>query len=405
MKRTILLGVTGGIAAIKIPDLIGKLTPHYNIEVIQTQSAEHILSANQIEKLTGNRVYTTLFDKTFDANQILKKRQVEHISLSDRADLFVIVPATANVIAKLAAGFADDYLTTTALAVTCPILVCPSMNVHMWRHPATQKNMNTLRTFGYHVSGPDAGMLACGYEGEGRLIDIDTLASSIAAFMSLTKPLSGKKVLVTAGGTIEPIDDIRYISNKSSGKMGIALAEAATMAGAEVLLLRSITSVLPRLAINEEVFDTADSLEMLMKKYCPKTDICIHTAAVSDFAIKNYHQGKTSSTKPLALELEPRKKILESIKKMNPKIFLVAFKAEYNVSDKKLVELATLRLTRAHADMIVANDVGRKNQGFQSNENEVILIDANAQITYLPKAAKSVIAEKIIQILIKKILT
>ncbi len=364
-----------------------------------TPSAERIVDPLDIKKLTGHTVFTNLFPKDFDPKNILKNRQVEHIKLADSVDLFVIVPATANTIAKLASGMADDYLTTTALAVTCPVVVCPSMNVHMWKHAAVQKNISTLRSHGYHILGPDSGMLACGYEGAGRLIDINKLTKVITQFTSLTKPLSGEKVLVTAGATIEPIDDVRVMTNKSSGKMGVALAEAAVLAGGDVLLFRSATSVAPRLAVKEMVFDTAASLETLMQKHCPQFDIAIHAAAVSDFSIKNRKVGKTSSKEPLALELEPRKKILESIKTYNPNIFLVAFKAEWNVSDNNLTQLAKERLKKAHADLIVANDVARRGQGFQSDDNEVFVIDKHGRVTHLPKASKSIIAQHIIRFL------
>lgn len=404
MKSTILLGVTGGIGAVKIPELLRAFLPAYNIDVIQTPSATHIIAPKEIENLTGNPVYTHLFDKNFEKEKILKNRSVEHVNLADRADVFVIVPATANTIAKLAAGMADDYLTTTALAVTCPVIICPSMNVHMWKNKATQKNIQILRTLGYHILGPDSGMLACGYEGEGRLIDIGQLVQVITSFTSLTKPLTAKKILITAGGTIEPIDDVRFISNKSSGKMGVALAEAATLAGAKVLLLRSVTSVSPRLAVEEILFDTADSLEKLMKTYCPQFDICIHAAAVSDFSLTK-KQGKSSSEIPLALELEPRKKILSSIKTYNPNIFLVAFKAEANVSDSELIALSIKRLTKAKANLIVANDIGRSGIGFQSDDNDVFVIDANGQSTHLTKTHKSIIAEQIIRILAKMLYT
>lgn len=405
MKRTILLGISGGIAAVKVSLLIKQLINHnYDVEVIETPSAEHIIPSGEIEKLTGHRVYTHLFDKSFNHKKILQTRRVEHINLADRTDLFIIVPATANTIAKLAHGMADDYLTTTALAVTCPVIVCPSMNVHMWKHAATQRNISALRNLGYHIMGPDSGMLACGYTGEGRLIDVTKLTEVITQFTSVTKPLTGKKVLVTAGATIEPIDDVRVITNNSSGKMGVAIAEAAVLAGAEVLLLRSKTSVSSRLWVKELIFDTADSLEVLMKTYCPSYDMCIHAAAVSDFEVKNKRIGKTSSDQPLALELEPRKKILESVKTYNPKIFLVAFKAESNVSDKELVRLAKHRLSKAHADLIVANDVGRVGQGFQSDENEVFVIDKNAATLHIPKMSKTHIAERIVKCIVKNIL-
>lgn len=393
MKPIILLGITGGIAAVKVPSLIERLTKRYTLRVIMTPSARKIVS------ITGRSIYTDLFPEKFDPKHILANRRVEHIDLADSADLFVIVPATANVIAKLAHGMADDYITTTALAVTCPIIVCPSMNVHMWQNPVTRQNIEKLRAQGKHIAGPDSGMLACGYTGEGRLIDIEKLTETIASFTSLRKPLAGKNVLVSAGATIEPIDDVRVMTNKSSGKMGVAIAQAALLAGANVLLLRSTTSVSPRLAVKEELFDTAESLEILMKHYCPNMDIVIHAAAVSDFAIKNRGMGKTSSKEPLALELEPRKKILESIKTYNPKVFLVAFKAEWNVSNELLATLAKNRLARAHADLIIANDVGRANVGFQSDDNEVFVIDKRGRIVHLARASKSIIAERIIRFL------
>jgi phosphopantothenoylcysteine decarboxylase/phosphopantothenate--cysteine ligase len=398
--KTILLCITGGIAAVKAPELIRALiAKKFNVEVILTDSGSHIISKKEIEKITGNPVYQNLFPKDFDYKTVLEKRTVEHIDLADRADLIVIVPATANTVAKLAHGMADDYLTTTVLAALCPIVVCPSMNVHMWNHPATQANVERIRSLGYHLLGPDSGMLACGYEGEGRLIEMTKLTDTIVSFTSLTKPLAGKKVIVTSGGTIEPIDDVRSITNKSSGKMGVEIAQAAVLAGATVLLLRSTTSVKPKLAISELTFDTAESLETLMKTHIPLFDICIHAAAVSDFEIKNKMTGKTTSDKPLALELEPRKKILESIKSYNPNIFLVAFKAESNVSQKELVTLATKRLAQAKADLIVANDVGRPNQGFQSDTNEVTVIDVHGKTTHLPYAAKSIIAQQIISLI------
>jgi len=400
MESTVLLGISGGIAAVKIPELITQLTKRsITIETIETRSATKIVSPQEIASLTGRRVHLDMFDEHFSAKEILAKRHVKHIDLADSADLFVIVPATANAIAKLATGIADDYLTTTALAVTCPVVVCPSMNVHMWTHPSTQKNVQTLKTLGYHILGPDDGMLACGYSGTGRLIDIDTLVETITSFTSLTKPLAGKRALVTAGGTVEPIDDVRMITNKSSGKMGIEMAQALAWAGAEVILLRSKTSVPPRLAVKEERFDTADSLERLMNKYIPTVDICVHAAAVSDFSVKNNRVGKMSSDRPLALELEPRTKILDSIKRHNPKVFLIAFKAEANVSPKTLITLAKKRLLFAHADLIIANDIAKPNAGFGTDTNEVYIIKPNGSATHVPLTSKSIIAQRIVQFL------
>ena len=222
-------------------------------------------------------------------------------------------------------------------------------------------------------------------------------------FVTRSEDLKGKNIIVTAGGTTEPIDDVRVITNRSSGKMGIAIAENCFLRGADVLLLRSETSVEPRYGINEKLFDSADSLQQLLKTHVPDADICIHVAAVSDFQVKHKVPGKISSARPLPLELEPRSKILDSIKSYNPHIFLVAFKAEWGVTDEKLAALATSRLAGAKADLIVANDVGRPDQGFQAEENEVLVITKDGKSTHIKKAAKNIIADGIIDILVSKL--
>ena len=294
MKTKILIGVTGGIAAIKVPELLQHLKERdVDVDVIMTESARAILDPEVIEKITGHRVFTELFADSFDSRDILSKRSVTHVELGQIADLFVIVPATANVIAKLATGIADDFLTTAALAATCPILVCPSMNVFMWNHPATQKNIESLHRMGIHTFGPDSGMLACGYAGAGRLPHVESIEDEILRFLEMRDDLKGKKVIVTAGGTIEPIDDVRVITNKSSGKMGLALAESVFFHGADVLLLRSSTAVGSRYGIKEELFDTATDLRQKLMRHLPTADIVIHAAAVSDFKVKNPTRGKS----------------------------------------------------------------------------------------------------------------
>jgi phosphopantothenoylcysteine decarboxylase / phosphopantothenate---cysteine ligase len=400
MNKMILIGVTGGIAAFKTIELVSSLTQKgYDVRVIMTQSAIAMIPIEAFEKASGHAVYTTLFDTSFDYKSILDKRRVDHIELANSASLFVIVPATANVVAKLAAGIADDYVTTTALATTCPIMIAPSMNVFMWKNPITQKNIQTLRRVGMHIMGPDRGMLACGYEGEGRLMDVHVLEGEIIQMVHKHDELKGKKIIITAGGTTEPIDDVRVITNKSSGKMGVALAEQCFLRGANVLLLRSQTSVIPRYAIPEMVFDSSDSLQQLLQKEAPTADMCIHVAAVSDFQVKKPKKGKISSNTSLPLELEPRTKILDIIKSYNPNIVLVAFKAEWGVSDETLVELASSRRAHAKADFIVANDVGRAHQGFQSDDNEVFVIDSKGTSTHLQKANKAIIANGIMDII------
>jgi phosphopantothenoylcysteine decarboxylase/phosphopantothenate--cysteine ligase len=400
MKKIILVGVSGGIAAFKSLDLVLSLVKKdFDVRVIMTKSAMSMIDAASFEKASEHAVYHELFDANFDYRTILKNRSVDHISLANLACLFVIVPATANVIAKIAAGIADDYLTTTAVAATCPIMIAPSMNVYMWRNPITQKNIYTLHTQGMHIIGPDSGMLACGYKGEGRLADISLLEKEIIRMANRSDSLKGKRIIITAGGTTEPIDDVRVITNRSSGKMGIALAESSFLRGADVLLLRSQTSVTPRYGIPEKIFDSADSLQQLLKTEAPHADICIHAAAVSDFELKQKTSGKISSDKPLPLELTPRTKILDTIKSFNPDIYLVAFKAEWGVSDDQLVSIATSRLSHTNADLIVANDVGRSDQGFQSDNNEVFVITKSGNITHVPLAPKNSIADTVIDIM------
>lgn len=388
MKKTVVMGITGGIAAFKILDLVAKLKREYRVVVIMTPSARKIVSPKEFEKATGNKVLTELFEKNFDYKEILKKRKVEHIEIAQSASLIVVAPATANVIAKLAGGIADDYLTTTILAATCPIILCPSMNVSMWNHPSTQKNIGILKSFGYHIIDPDSGMLACGDVGQGRLTNIDTIINEVNQYLQKTESLKNKRIVITAGGTKEPIDDVRFITNKSSGKMGVAIAEECFLRGANVLLLRARSSVKPRLNIPEKLFDTADELEKMIQN--EKFDICIHTAAVSDFTVMKT-KGKLDSRKKHVLILNPRPKILDRIKKGNPKIFLVAFKAEVGLTDTQLIEKAK----KLRADMVVANHVGMPDRGFESDSNEVFIIQ-NEQTIHVHLAPKRIIAEKII---------
>ncbi len=389
MEQKIVLGVTGGIAAYKSLDLVKKLREGgIEVFVVMTPTAAKIVDPKEFEKASGNKVFQELFKKDFDYREILRKRKVEHIELAQSASLIVIAPATANVIAKLAAGIADDYLTTIVLAATCPIILCPSMNVYMWHHPAAQKNIETVKSYGYHIIDPDSGMLACGYEGQGRLASIETIHQEILTYLRRAKSLKGKKIIVTSGGTKEPIDDVRFITNKSSGKMGVAIAEESWLRGADVTLLRSRTSVKPRYTIKEKVFETADELEKLLLKEIPSFDICIHAAAVSDFSVKKT-KGKLSSDKKYSLTLSPRKKILDALKKVNPKIFLVAFKAE--PPDQELIEKAKKRMKESAADMIVGNRIS----AFGSDTNEIWIITKNI-VKHTGVKSKKEIAEKII---------
>ncbi|MBI5449710.1 bifunctional phosphopantothenoylcysteine decarboxylase/phosphopantothenate--cysteine ligase CoaBC [Candidatus Gottesmanbacteria bacterium] len=396
MKQTIVFGITGGIAACKMLDLIPKVKAKgINCVVVMTQAAGSIVPPEQFEKVSGNKVRTALFDATFDYREIIQKKSVDHINLAKAAHLMVIAPATANVLAKLAHGVADDYLTTTVLAATCPILIFPSMNTSMWMHPATQKNIAALRSFGYHVFDPDSGLLACGDVGQGRLPAPNVIESEILRFLSQARSLKNKRLVVTSGGTIESIDDVRVLTNRASGKMGAAIAEAAHVRGAEVLLVRSSSSVRPRYAIPECIVETAGDLEKILAKEVPSADILIHTAAVSDFTIKKV-SGKLSSKSSHTVILKPNKKIVDSLKQINPNLLLVAFKAEPDCTDDELIAKAKQKLRESRADMVVANHIDRPNQGFGTDTNEVTIVTRDDRVTQIPLASKQVIAEKIL---------
>lgn len=404
MKKAVLLGISGGIAAYKAVDLIKILQFNdINVDVILTSGGGEIISKNELISKTGIKPYVNLFEKKVNREEILKSRKVEHIDLARKSDLIVIAPATANLIAKLAQGIADDYLTTTVLAATCPIIICPSMNVHMWENPATQKNVEILRARGFHVINPDSGMLACGYEGMGRLADINFIADEIFNLLNKKDLLKGKKIIVTSGGTTEPIDDVRFIANRSSGKMGAAIAEQAFLNGANVIIVRSKNSVKPRFNIKEKIFETAEELDKILKEEVINANVVIHSAAVSDFKPENVFKGKISSDLKINLKLIPQKKILSEIKQINPKIILVGFKALSGVLEKELIENAKQTLKKSNADFVVANDVSKKDRGFEVDDNEVWIIDKKEKVLYIPLISKTIVAQKIIEEIIKSL--
>lgn len=400
MKQTVLLGVTSGIAAYKMLELVEKLhAAGHEVFVTMTSSARKMVSVAEFEKASGHPIFSELYPQDFDYKKVLQDRHVDHIDLADKTDLMVIAPATANTIAKLANGIADDFLTTTALAVTAPIILCPSMNLNMWNNPVVQENLAKLRARGIQIIEPSSGMLACGYEGKGRLEDIKIIYDEIIRRLHKTTSLQGKKILITAGGTQEKIDEVRFITNKSSGKMGVALAEECYLRGAEVLLLRASNSVTPRYQIPQMCFETADDLLSLIEASISDFDFIYHTAAISDFYIENAKDGKISSKDAISLELSPRQKILDKIKQFHRDISLIAFKAEYNLPEKELIKTAKARLIESDADAIVANDISKSDRGFQADTNEVIVILKNGDVQKLPLAPKKVIAQQILDII------
>lgn len=403
MKKNILIGITGGVAAYKVLELIKLLKNEgHKVFVVMTSGATKMFLKQDFEKASDNKVYVSLFEKNFNYKEVLRIKKVEHIELADKCDVMVIVPATANIIGKLAHGIADDFLTTTALAVTAPIIICPSMNVNMWGNKLVQENLAKLKSVGYQVIEPISGMLACGYEGVGRLEDVRIIKNEILRQINRTDSLKGKKIIITAGGTSEKIDDVRYITNRSSGKMGVALAEECYLRGADILLLRAKNSVRPRYLISEKLFNTVEELIKLTKENISNTDIFFQVAAVSDYKINKSFKGKISSKKSLELKLVPQIKIINQIKKLSPKTFLVAFKAEYNLQEKELIKKALEKLKESKANCVVANDISQNDRGFESDNNEVYIISKNKSVKKISLMSKREVAKQILDVIIKQ---
>lgn len=398
-KKTILLGITGGIAAIKIPKLITLLISH-NIQIIpiMTKNACHIIDPQMIEKAAQSEVYTALFSKNYSTQQIITTHAVDHIALADQADLVVIAPATANTIAKLTHGIADNMLTTTVLATHAPILLCPSMNTHMWSNPAVQENITILAKRGVIILPPESGPLACGYEGPGRLPSIQTITQEIMKLLDQTTLLQGKKIVITSGGTQEPIDDVRCITNKSSGIMGAALADACIRAGGKVTYLHAQNARIPTYTTQNYSFTTTDDLTQLLHTHVPHVDILFHVAAVSDFSLTP-KKGKISSNTNLILTLTPKEKLYKTIKKLNKHIKLITFKAETSMSEENWNTTLQSIINKTDIDTIIGNPIDAPQQGFSSEYNEVFIRTRTGTFLHMSKESKTTLANNIISFL------
>lgn len=395
--KTVVVGVTSGIAAYKTLDLIKLLKKEkLDVVVVMTKSATKMVPQKELEKVSDNKVYVELFEDRFDYKKVLKTRSVDHINLADSADVIVVAPATANIIAKIAHGIADDFLTTMLLATKALVIVCPSMNVHMYENPVVIENIEKLRLRGFIVLDPDDGDLACGYRGKGRLPVVDVIKDEVVRIVNKRTSLKDKKIIVTAGGTTEKIDDVRFVTNKSSGKMGAAIAGELFLQGAKVLLLRAKSAVKPRYQIPEKTFETAEELFNLIKEHADQYNSIFHIAAVSDFNLNTPLRGKISSKKELSLVFKPAKKIITQIKKINPRIKLIGFKATWGFSDKEMIQEAKQKIKETNADFIVVNDVKKSDRGFMADTNEVIVVGKNGLVKKLPLQLKREIAMEII---------
>jgi len=394
--KSIVIGVTSSIACYKVIELIEGLKKDYNIEIILSKNAERLIDKKDFEKVLGKKVHTELFYKDWDYRDYLKREKSEHISLADKAHLFVICPATANTIGKIAKGVGDDLLTTSVMATNAPVLVCPAMNCKMWENRIVQENVSKLKKMGYYIVEPEEGRLACGYSGVGRLAGIGKIINAIKDLINKRDLLKGKKIIVTAGGTVEEIDPVRVITNKSSGKMGIYIAEEASKMGADVTLIRGRTDIEPVGKMKDIKINSVDELFNEIKKYVKKNDTIIHAAAVSDFTLDKKWDEKIKSNKSLILKLKKTKKIIDEIKILNKKIKLVGFKAEYKVSKKELIDSAYTLLKRSDADFIVANDVGKSI--FRAENSEVYIVDKNKTVKHI-KGSKIEVANKILNLI------
>ncbi|MGB4613603.1 MAG: bifunctional phosphopantothenoylcysteine decarboxylase/phosphopantothenate--cysteine ligase CoaBC [Erysipelotrichaceae bacterium] len=367
MKKTIVIGVTGGIAAFKVAQLVSNLKKKgYEIHVIMTESATKFVHPITFETLSNNRVSIDTFDRNFQYD-------VEHISLAKKADLFVVAPATANVIGKIANGIADDMLTTTIMACTCPKIICPAMNTNMLNNPITQDNINKLKGYGYHFVDSGDGFLACGDVGSGRLANLDIIEDEIEIVLS-KKPLLNKKILISAGPTIEAIDPVRYITNHSSGKMGYSLAIAARNLGADVTLVSGKTSLKKPHKVNVIDIVSADDMFKEITSISEKFDVIIMSAAVADYRPKNVSDSKIKKSLDMSIELERTKDILEHLgKNKKENQVLIGFAME----TEDLIENAKVKLEKKNADYIIANNLNEKGAGFKVDTNKVTIISKN----------------------------
>lgn len=390
--KNIVLGVTGGIAAYKSVDLISRLKKRgADVSCIMTNSAQEFITPLTLRTISQNPVYYDMFSEK-------RLASVEHIALADRADLFMVVPATANVIGKISCGIADDLLTTTIMATKAPVLFAPAMNVNMYENPIVQENIERLKRLGYFFIEPEEGFLACGYEGKGRLAEPEVIIDFAEELIVKEKPLAGKKVLVTAGPTCESIDPVRYISNHSTGKMGIAIARQARLLGAEVVLVSGPASYRKTTGINIVNVQTALEMRDAVLGYYSDCNIVIKAAAVADYRPKHKANDKIKKQPgDMSLELERNPDILAELGQKKENQILVGFAAE----TKDMLKYAAEKVKVKNLDFIVANDLTKPGAGFAGDTNMVTFIFADGRMKELPLLSKEETAREIIYETIK----
>jgi phosphopantothenoylcysteine decarboxylase/phosphopantothenate--cysteine ligase len=398
----VLVGVTGGVAAYKAAELVRALQQNkIDVRVAMTRAAQEFVQPLTFSSLTGHKVITTMWsDEGKPATGLDDEGQIEHISEAQAADAIVITPATAHILAKMAHGLADDFLSTTLLVTTAPVIVAPAMNVNMWNHPATRANLELLKSRGVTIVEPGSGYLACGMTGSGRLADIETIAQAVlAAIGAALQPasaqdLTGETILVTAGGTREAIDPVRFLGNRSSGKMGYALAEAARQRGAQVILVSAPTALTPPAGCAFVPVTSAEEMRAAVMEHLPTATAVIGAAAVADFRMPAIAPEKIRREGSLHLDLEPTEDILRTVVEAragHSGTLVIAFAAEMDSS----ISRARQKLLTKGADAIVLNDVSQPGIGFDSDMNAATFVTREHAVD-IPEMPKREIADRIL---------
>lgn len=387
--KTVVIGVSGGIAVYKVCDVVSRLKKlNANVHVIMTNSATEFVTPLTFQSLSQNYVVNDMFEepKTWD---------VEHISLAKKADVFLIAPATANVIGKVANGICDDMLTTTVMATTGKVLIAPAMNTNMYKNPILQRNINILKELGYNFVKPESGRLACGDVGEGKLASPEVIVNTLIDLLNnRDKDLQGKKIMITAGPTVESIDPVRYLTNRSTGKMGYAIAKMAVDRGADVTLVSGPTNITPPANLNKLIkIQSAEEMYNAIINNFDENHVIIKSAAVADYKPKTYSDKKIKkSNDDLVIELDRNKDIAYELGKIKKDKILVGFAAETN----DLIENAKGKVNKKNLDFIVANDLTEEGAGFGTDTNIVKIIDKEGNVTEYPQMKKDEVANVIL---------
>jgi len=390
------LGVAGGIAAYKAAEIVRLLQERgIRVQVVMTEAAQEFIKPLTFAALSGEKVITGMFAGS-GTEQPNIDSAIEHIAVAQSIDALLVAPATADVLAKFAQGIANDFLTTLYLATTAPVVVAPAMNVNMWNHPATQANLDALRKRGVRIVEPGEGYLACGMTGPGRLAENEAIVAAAMEALGASQELAGETVLITAGPTREKIDPVRYLTNRSSGRMGYALAEAALRRGARVLLVSGPAALTPPDAAEITRVESAEQMREAVLKLLPQATIVIKTAAVSDYRPKHTASQKIKGKGALTLELEPTTDILAEIARKKDSQIIIGFAAE----TENALENARQKLSSKTLDAIVANDVSREGVGFDSDRNAVTII-THDDVIEIPESTKWEVAQRVLDEIVR----